>query len=69
MAPRHIGSKYILPFSSESTMSTNVIHLADYDESDMKSTRTQNEINLDADEDSTVGIKSNVGHIYFKKQF
>merc|ERR1712141_370615 len=39
--------------SSESTMSTNVIHLADYDESDIKSNRNQNEINLDADEDST----------------
>ena len=58
MALRHIGSKYISPFSSESTMSTNVIHLADNDESDMKSSRHQDDVNLENNDESTVGIKS-----------
>ena len=41
-------------------MSTNVIHLAEYDhESDMKPNRQhQDDVNLEKDDESTVGIKS-----------
>ena len=41
-------------------MSTNVIHLAEYDhESDMKPNRQhQDDVNFENDDESTVGIKS-----------